>query len=108
VRESDFAGRYGGEEFLMLLPDTNAEDAAAVAEKIRALIAQTAVTGVEQPITASLGVACFPQHAIDGDTLMRSADRALYTSKRSGRDRVSVALGSPAETTEPLTPLRAT
>jgi diguanylate cyclase (GGDEF)-like protein len=108
VRESDFAGRYGGEEFLMLLPDTNAEDAAAVAEKIRALIAQTAVTGVEQPITASLGVACFPQHAIDGDTLMRSADRALYTSKRSGRNRVSVALGNPGEATELRTPLRAT
>jgi diguanylate cyclase (GGDEF)-like protein len=108
VRESDFAGRYGGEEFLMLLPDTSAEDAAAVAEKIRALIAQTVVTGVEQPITASLGVSAFPQHAIDGDTLMRSADRALYTSKRNGRNRVTVALGNPGEPAELPTPLRAT
>jgi diguanylate cyclase (GGDEF)-like protein len=104
VRESDFAGRYGGEEFLMLLPDTSADDAAAVAEKIRGLIAQTAVSGVPQTITASLGVACFPQHAIDGDTLMRSADRALYTSKRSGRNRVTTALESP-ETPEVLTAL---
>ena len=57
---SGFAGRYGGEEFLLLLPDTSTEDAAAVAEKIRALIAQTVVSGVPQTITASLGVACFP------------------------------------------------
>jgi diguanylate cyclase (GGDEF)-like protein len=104
VRESDFAGRYGGEEFLLLLPDTTAEDAAAVAEKIRALISQTVVSGVERPITASLGVSSFPQHAIDGDTLVRSADRALYTSKRSGRDRVTVALGSHGDGAEAITP----
>jgi diguanylate cyclase (GGDEF)-like protein len=108
VRESDFAGRYGGEEFLLLLPDTRAEDAAAVAEKIRALVAQIVVTGVAQPITASLGVSSFPQHAIDGDTLMRSADRALYTSKRGGRDRVTTALGNPGEAAELATPLLAT
>jgi diguanylate cyclase (GGDEF)-like protein len=98
LRESDFAGRYGGEEFLLLLPNTSAEDAAVVAEKIRGLVAQTVVAGVERPITASLGVSGFPQHSMDGDTLMRSADRALYTSKRSGRDRVTVALAIPGET----------
>jgi diguanylate cyclase (GGDEF)-like protein len=97
LRVSDFAGRYGGEEFLLLLPDTSAEDAAVVAEKIRGAIARTVVAGVERPITASLGVSSFPQHAIDGDSLMRSADRALYTSKRAGRDRVTVAPGSPPD-----------
>jgi diguanylate cyclase (GGDEF)-like protein len=97
LRVSDFAGRYGGEEFLLLLPDTSAEDAAVVAEKIRGAIARTVVAGVERPITASLGVSSFPQHAIDGDSLMRSADRALYTSKRAGRDRVTIAPGSPSD-----------
>ena len=77
------------------MPDTSTEDAAAVAEKIRAVIAQTVVRGVPQTITASLGVACFPQHAIDGDTLARSADRALYTSKCRGHDCVTTALESP-------------
>jgi diguanylate cyclase (GGDEF)-like protein len=108
VRESDFAGRYGGEEFLLLLPDTSTQDAAAVAEKIRRLIAQSTVAGVERAITASFGVSGFPQHAIDGDTLMRSADRALYASKRNGRDRVTIAPGTPEEAAKGLTTLRAT
>jgi diguanylate cyclase (GGDEF)-like protein len=89
VRTSDFAGRYGGEEFLLLLPDTTAEDAATVAEKIRAMIEGTPVTGVERRITASFGVSGFPEHALDADALLRSADRALYTSKRDGRNRVT-------------------
>jgi diguanylate cyclase (GGDEF)-like protein len=108
VRESDFAGRYGGEEFLLLLPNTTAEDAGAVAEKIRSQLTQTLVTGIGTPVTASFGVSGFPQHAIDGDTLLRSADRALYTSKRNGRDRVTVALASPAEDAKVVTPLRTT
>jgi GGDEF domain-containing protein len=73
----------------MVAQATRSGNPLAVAEKIRAMIAQTLVTGVERPITASFGVSAFPEHALDADALMRSADRALYTSKREGRNRVT-------------------
>jgi diguanylate cyclase (GGDEF)-like protein len=90
VRDSDFVGRYGGEEFLVLLPATETEQGAVVAEKIRAAIAEIKVAGVERPITASCGVATVPRHAGDAEQLIRSADRALYTAKGKGRNRVEV------------------
>jgi diguanylate cyclase (GGDEF)-like protein len=91
VRTSDFVGRNGGEEFIVLLPETDAEAALAVAEKIRGAIAEISVAGVERAITASLGIATIPQHAADGDQLVRSADRALYLAKTNGRNRVETA-----------------
>ncbi|HWH93860.1 MAG TPA: diguanylate cyclase [Baekduia sp.] len=90
VRESDFVGRYGGEEFLLLLPDTGRDDAKIVAEKVRAAIATIRVATIDRPITASLGCATFPEDAGDAETLSRSADRALYAAKANGRDRVEV------------------
>jgi diguanylate cyclase (GGDEF)-like protein len=87
VRGSDFAARFGGEEFLILLPDTDREGAVVVAEKIRSDIQNAAVTGIE-PIGASLGVAVMPADAVDADELLRKADRALYTAKEGGRNRV--------------------
>jgi diguanylate cyclase (GGDEF)-like protein len=94
VRASDFVGRNGGEEFIVLLPDTDAKNAALVAEKIRAAIAQITIPGIERPITASLGIAAIPQHAGDGDDLIRSADRALYTAKTDGRNRTATAIAT--------------
>jgi diguanylate cyclase (GGDEF)-like protein len=91
VRTSDFVGRNGGEEFIVLLPDTDADSAAIVAEKLRTTIAAISVPGVEQHITASLGIAAIPQHAGDGDQLARSADRALYLAKTNGRNRTEIA-----------------
>jgi diguanylate cyclase (GGDEF)-like protein len=91
VRESDFAGRYGGEEFLLLLPNTAVQGALHVAEAVRAAIASISVTGIEVPITASVGVAVVPDDAGDSVTLFRSADRALYAAKRNGRDRIETA-----------------
>jgi diguanylate cyclase (GGDEF)-like protein len=91
VRSSDFVGRNGGEEFIVLLPDTNSDTARVVAEKIRAAIADIAVSGVDREITASLGIATIPQDAGDGDELVRSADRALYLAKNNGRNRVETA-----------------
>jgi diguanylate cyclase (GGDEF)-like protein len=92
VRASDFVGRNGGEEFIVLLPDTDRDRAAVAAEKIRAAIAQITVSGVDREITASLGVATIPDHAGDGDQLVRSADRALYVAKTNGRNRVEIAV----------------
>jgi diguanylate cyclase (GGDEF)-like protein len=91
VRASDFVGRNGGEEFMVLLPDTGTEDALIVAEKIRAAIADLSITGVDRAITASLGVATIPHHAGDGDQLVRAADRALYLAKTNGRNRVETS-----------------
>jgi diguanylate cyclase (GGDEF)-like protein len=88
VRESDLAGRYGGEEFLILLPDTSLEGALTLAEKLRASIALLEVPGIDRRITASFGVAAFPVDAPDGTALVRIADRALYAAKAAGRNCV--------------------
>jgi diguanylate cyclase (GGDEF)-like protein len=96
LRESDFVGRYGGEEFLILLPATGREDALLVAEKIRAAVATITVPGVDRAITASLGVAILPDDAADSVTLLRQADRGLYAAKAKGRNRVDIAEASGA------------
>ena len=87
VRDSDFVGRYGGEEFLLLLPETDKQAALEVAEKVRKAIATIHLPNLNQ-ITASIGVAVLPDDAGDAPTLIRSADRALYSAKKNGRNRV--------------------
>ncbi|MBN9424511.1 MAG: hypothetical protein BGO63_16895 [Candidatus Accumulibacter sp. 66-26] len=97
VRGSDSVIRYGGEEFLVLLPDTDAAGAAALAEKLRGALA--AECGREiGGVTASLGVAA-ARGAIDAEALLRAADRALYAAKAGGRNRVCVAGAERAEMT---------
>ncbi len=91
VRASDFVGRSGGEEFIVLLPNADAGQAAVAAEKILAAVAAITVPGIDRDITASLGIATIPDHAGDGDQLVRSADRALYIAKTNGRNRVEIA-----------------
>jgi diguanylate cyclase (GGDEF)-like protein len=91
VRGSDFAGRNGGEEFCVVLPDTDVDGAREAAEKIRALIADISLPGVDLSITASIGIATYPEHAVSVERLERLADAALYLAKRSGRDRAEVA-----------------
>jgi len=91
VRESDVAARAGGEEFCILLADTDVDGALVVAEKLRAAIARLEVPGLETQITGSLGVAALPMHALDAPTLLRKSDRALYVAKQQGRDRVQAA-----------------
>ena len=90
LRASDFVGRYGGEEFVILLPDTGRQEAEVVAEKIRVAVASISVSGVPRPITASIGVAVLPDDAADSVTLLRNADRALYAAKSNGRNRIEV------------------
>jgi diguanylate cyclase (GGDEF)-like protein len=98
VRESDFVGRYGGEEFLLLLPDTDHEGALRSAEAVRAAIAAVSVPKVDRQVTTSVGVAMLGDDGVDGDTLVRSADRALYAAKSLGRNRVASAGAVPLAT----------
>ena len=88
LRGSDFAGRSGGEEFIVMLPDTDRAGAMRVAEHLRQALHSMNVPGVSREITASFGVSTYPDDALDGETLMRLADRALYAAKQGGRDRV--------------------
>jgi diguanylate cyclase (GGDEF)-like protein len=88
LRGSDFAGRNGGEEFVVMLPDTDRAGAMRVAEHLRQAMHSMSLPGVTRGVTASFGVATYPDDALDGETLMRLADRALYSAKQSGRDRV--------------------
>ena len=99
LRESDLAGRYGGEEFLILLPDTELSGAIVLAEKLREAVAMTVIPGVDRSITASFGVASFPEEAPDGEMLVRMADRALYGAKARGRNCVVTSAELLAETT---------
>src|SRR5919202_168159 len=101
LRTSDFAGRFGGEEFLLLFADSGREGALRAAEKVRTAIEGIKVAGVDRAITASLGIAVMPDHAADPDGLLRQADRALYSAKAAGRNRthvVSVDEHEPAST----------
>lgn len=87
-RAGDLVARIGGEEFLVLLADTDEERAAAVAERLRLLIAAIDVPGVVEPITASLGVTVLGAGDLDTAAVMRRADAALFEAKRRGRNRV--------------------
>jgi diguanylate cyclase (GGDEF)-like protein len=91
LRGQDFAGRNGGEEFAVLLPDTEIFAAIAIAERVRAAIAEISLPGADVSVTTSIGVAGFPYHASTLDRLERLADAALYVAKRQGRDRVELA-----------------
>ena len=91
LRESDFAGRFGGEEFLVLLPGTDPDGALLVAEKVRAAVAGIRIPGIDRYITASAGIADLLAHGGTAASILREADRALYAAKAAGRDRTVVA-----------------
>jgi diguanylate cyclase (GGDEF)-like protein len=91
IRRTDFAARYGGEEFLILLTDTDVAGALVIAEKIRSGVADIRLSGEDLELTASVGIAVTPNHALDSEQLVRAADRALYAAKTNGRNRVEVA-----------------
>jgi len=94
VRDIDTFARYGGEEFVLILPETNLEGGLAVAEKLRLATHRTPFRGEDAegvPLTVSIGVACFPEHATSPEELLRAADEALYEAKLQGRDRVVTA-----------------
>ena len=99
LRGSDFGGRYGGEEFLMLLPGTDHEGAQEVSEKLRVAIEQLEFQQLELRVTASFGIASYPLDALDADALVRMADRALYSAKAKGRNRVELVVAPSREPT---------
>jgi diguanylate cyclase (GGDEF)-like protein len=101
VRASDFVGRYGGEEFILLLPDTDRGDAIAIAEKVRVAIAEIDVAGVSRAISASFGVAAIPDDAAEPTLLVRAVDRALYLAKAQGRNRVETLASKEADSLRP-------
>jgi diguanylate cyclase (GGDEF)-like protein/putative nucleotidyltransferase with HDIG domain len=85
ARESDAHARIGGEEFAILLPGTDEQGAYLAAERLRRVVAE-ACSGLPGELTISVGVATFPQHGREGDSLMRAADQAVYMAKQRGRD----------------------
>jgi diguanylate cyclase (GGDEF)-like protein len=105
LRVRDFAGRNGGEEFAVLLPDTSITEALEIAERVRAAVAEISLPGSDVSVTASIGVAVFPDHASTPDRLERLADAALYLAKRQGRNRVELADPSPAPAANGAGPL---
>ncbi|MDX3193501.1 GGDEF domain-containing protein [Streptomyces sp. MN03-5084-2B] len=97
VRRGDTVGRYGGEEFAVLLPDVDEAEVRTIAERIRLRIRAlrvTAPTGEPVTLSATIGAALHPAEAgADLDEMLRAADDALYAGKKAGRDRVAVAGG---------------
>ncbi|NET55882.1 MAG: diguanylate cyclase [Symploca sp. SIO2E6] len=96
VRKSDIACRYGGEELMLILPEASLENSKQRAEEIRSGVKQLKVHNGRQclgQVTISLGVACFPQQGLSGNSIIQAADSALYQAKKEGRDRTVVYVG---------------
>ena len=99
IREVDFAFRQGGEEFVVLLPETDATGGAVAAERLVAAVRRTPVTvllaSATSPqriaVTVSIGVAVYPEHGSTGAVVLEAADDALYAAKGAGRDTYRVA-----------------
>lgn len=88
VRGVDLVSRYGGEEFAMLLPETPSDGAQVMADRIRIKVA--AYDFPCGPLSISGGIATFPLHADDANSLLKKADAALYRAKRTGRNRIAI------------------
>ncbi|MBS2027218.1 MAG: sensor domain-containing diguanylate cyclase [Deltaproteobacteria bacterium] len=91
LRSTDVPTRYGGDEFAVILPETDPEAAVRAAERWRAALTETPFAqehGLALRITGSFGVATMPDHALNAEELLRAADAAMYRAKAAGRDRV--------------------
>jgi diguanylate cyclase (GGDEF)-like protein len=95
VRKIDTAARYGGDEFVALLPETDPTGGWVVAEKIRQTVAEQGLPTVDPGPTVSVGVVSYPADGRTADALLVSADRAMYASKRGGKNKVARATAEP-------------
>jgi diguanylate cyclase (GGDEF)-like protein len=89
-RQSNVVARYGGDEFIILMPETGVEQARSLAERLRLWLAQDAMLA-EHAITGSFGVASFPAHGFSAEDIIRVADAGMYSAKHDGGNRVSMA-----------------
>jgi diguanylate cyclase (GGDEF)-like protein len=92
LRETDVAARYGGDEFILLLPETASTGARELSERVRRAVAGKSldVRGMRVGTSVSLGVASFPKHGSDLQSIVNKADQAMYLSKKTGRNRVTL------------------
>jgi diguanylate cyclase (GGDEF)-like protein len=94
LRSVDIAGRYGGDEFLIIIPQTSLDGARSIAEKVQAAMRKSEVQltgGVVLRVTVSMGLAVLGPEPEDIDALIHRVDTALYNSKSAGKDRITVA-----------------
>jgi diguanylate cyclase (GGDEF)-like protein len=87
----DIPCRYGGEEIGLILPNTDSEKAFQIAERIRMNVSSKRFEGVPTIITVSIGLATYPDHAVDVESLIKEADEALYYSKKTGKNKTTIA-----------------
>ena len=97
IRSMDIASRYGGDEFIVILPETGEKVATDIAERLRANVeAELAIAsqnnnhGGQEIITASIGIACYPKHGTTIEHLLKNVDSALYLAKKCGKNRIAV------------------
>src|SRR5262245_55663554 len=103
-RNTDVVGKYGGDEFAIILPQTGLEGAIMVAERMRAAIAEQQFKNVSRgEITCSFGLACFPEDATDVHELVSAADQQLFQAKRSGKNRLRAKSYTESSTAKPAT-----
>ena len=91
TRKSDLAARYGGEEFVIIMTNADGKIAFDISERLRVKLENTAFTGVDEPVTASFGIAEYNPKGEAIDNLISRADKALYSSKRNGRNRSTIS-----------------
>lgn len=87
IRESDICGRYGGEEFIIVLPETSSEEAFGISERVRTSVKERDLLSGRRDVTISIGIANYPEHATEYEDLIEKADQALYAAKNTGRNK---------------------
>lgn len=105
ARDSDVVSRYGGEEFALVMPGSSVQEGAERAEALRQAIRKLHLTHRGRTlgtVTASFGVAAYPEHGVSWAELTNAADHALYEAKGNGRDRVAIALGNASGERPPI------